>query len=171
MFCARCGERLDDNTKFCPKCGSKVDEGPAGVTAQLRTPQHVSVNPVPPNPQTSGNIPSLPKAHKNRNDLAITAIVSSIVSLLLYGLLKFLTGDINGNLKKDSSDIFGKHGYSIENLSFFVLVIILFTSIVFIIISIIKNRKNKYGLIITLIAAIILIITFLIRVGLYDSLF
>lgn len=24
MFCGKCGENVDDNTKFCPKCGNLI---------------------------------------------------------------------------------------------------------------------------------------------------
>ncbi|MDR2842561.1 MAG: DUF805 domain-containing protein, partial [Spirochaetaceae bacterium] len=44
MFCAKCGENLDNGTKFCSKCGARIDE--ASVQPAYQNMQQVTIPPV-----------------------------------------------------------------------------------------------------------------------------
>lgn len=47
MFCGKCGNTLDDATRFCPKCGAAVNHSPITSTAATESTPHAQPSPTP----------------------------------------------------------------------------------------------------------------------------
>jgi len=92
MFCTKCGEKIEEGTKFCIKCGTPVNTASvpnsianqtmAGMQASYREPPKTVL---PQQPQT---VPTSLATHyvpPPRNNLLIAMIVLSVVTIILLG--------------------------------------------------------------------------------------
>ncbi len=92
MFCAKCGEKLQDGAKFCGKCGWKVEAVTAENVAEVQE------NPATEQAATAEEAPKTGK--KNKGLLLLIPLIVILLGIIAVGLMVFLN-----SLKRESVDL------------------------------------------------------------------
>lgn len=135
MFCSKCGNKLEPNSRFCPICGNQIQDKQVSAPIQDATSyqqpnyqyqQNIYPNyqKVPSYQQPENNQVNKPPK-KNNNAILIIIIIISL-GVLGFGLVKIFSGNDNNNVPEKArtlmvymtgSDLESKAGYATNELS------------------------------------------------------
>ncbi len=105
MFCAKCGEKLQDGAKFCGKCGWKVEAVAAENVAEVQE--------TPAEAEAAATVEEAPKAgKKNKGLLLLIPLIVILLGIIAVGLVVFFS-----SLKRESVDLTGAVSFQVTGYS------------------------------------------------------